>query len=159
MLRQLAGQISAHYSSSKIRNIHLRLFRLDHGPYTVYTFSDQRGPITIPFGVAHIYMAYIGKYSPPPPRATSAEGQRSFSKAWRLKTWLRSPMTQERFSIIWLSSKQPQRENRQICPTWQMNLMVVTIISKEISVYSKNPISWQWANKSRKNSGTLPPLK
>ena len=26
MLRQLTGQISAHYSSSKVRNTHLRLF-------------------------------------------------------------------------------------------------------------------------------------
>ena len=29
MLRQLTGQISAHYSSSKIRNTHLRIFRPD----------------------------------------------------------------------------------------------------------------------------------
>ena len=29
MLQQLTGQILAHYSSSKIRNTHLRLFRLD----------------------------------------------------------------------------------------------------------------------------------
>ena len=35
MLRQLTGQISAHYSSSKIRNTHLPLFRLDQGPHTV----------------------------------------------------------------------------------------------------------------------------
>ena len=32
MLRQLTGQIPAHYCSSKIRNTHLRLFRLDQGP-------------------------------------------------------------------------------------------------------------------------------
>ena len=35
MLRQLTGQISAHYPSSKIRNTHLRLFRSDQGPHTV----------------------------------------------------------------------------------------------------------------------------
>ena len=35
MLRQLTGQISAHYSSSKIRNTHLPLFRPDQGPHTV----------------------------------------------------------------------------------------------------------------------------
>ena len=36
MLRQLTGQISAHYPSSKIRNTHLRLFRPDEVPHTVY---------------------------------------------------------------------------------------------------------------------------
>ena len=35
MLRQLTGQIPAHYPSSKIRNTNLRLFRPDHGPHTV----------------------------------------------------------------------------------------------------------------------------
>ena len=35
MLRQLSGQISAYYFSSKIRNTHLRLFRPDQGPHTV----------------------------------------------------------------------------------------------------------------------------
>ena len=35
MLRQLTGQISAHYSSSKIKKTYLRLFRLDQGPHTV----------------------------------------------------------------------------------------------------------------------------
>ena len=37
MLRQLPGrQISVHYSSFKIRNTHLRLFRPDQGPHTVH---------------------------------------------------------------------------------------------------------------------------
>ena len=35
MLRQSTGQISAHCSSSKIKNTHLRLFRLDQGPRAV----------------------------------------------------------------------------------------------------------------------------
>ena len=35
MLRQLTGQISAHYSSSKIKKTYLRLFRPDQGPHTV----------------------------------------------------------------------------------------------------------------------------
>ena len=35
MLRQLTGQISAHYSSSKTLNTHLHLFRPDQGPHTV----------------------------------------------------------------------------------------------------------------------------
>ena len=33
ILRQLTGQISAHYSSSRIRNTHLRLFRPDQEPH------------------------------------------------------------------------------------------------------------------------------
>lgn len=37
MLLQLSGQISAHCSSSEIRNTHLRLFRPDQGPHTVHT--------------------------------------------------------------------------------------------------------------------------
>ena len=36
MLRQLTGQISAHYPSSKIRNTHFRLFRPDQGPHIVH---------------------------------------------------------------------------------------------------------------------------
>ena len=35
MLRQLTGQISANYSSSKVRNTHLRLFRPGQGPLTI----------------------------------------------------------------------------------------------------------------------------
>ena len=35
MLRQLTGKMSAHYSSSKIRNTHFRLFPPDQGPHTV----------------------------------------------------------------------------------------------------------------------------
>ena len=35
MLEQLTGQISAHHSSSKIRNTHLPLFRTDQGQHTV----------------------------------------------------------------------------------------------------------------------------
>ena len=40
MLRQFTGQISAHYSSSKIRNTHLRLFCPDQGPHTVRILGD-----------------------------------------------------------------------------------------------------------------------
>ena len=36
MLRQLIGKISAHYSSYKIINTLLRLFRPDQGPHTVH---------------------------------------------------------------------------------------------------------------------------
>ena len=38
MLRQLTGQISAHYSSSNKRKTHLRFFRPDQGPHTVHIF-------------------------------------------------------------------------------------------------------------------------
>ena len=40
MLRQLTGQISAHYSSSKIRNTHLRLFHPDQGEHTVQPMDE-----------------------------------------------------------------------------------------------------------------------
>ena len=36
MLRQLTAQISAHYSSCKIKDTHLRLFRPDQGSHTVH---------------------------------------------------------------------------------------------------------------------------
>ena len=39
MIRQLSGQISAHCSSSKIRNTHLSLFHPDQGPHTVQCSS------------------------------------------------------------------------------------------------------------------------
>ena len=48
MLRQLTGQIIAHYSSSKIRKTHLCLFRLDQGPHT--TFSKiQKKKMFLPY--------------------------------------------------------------------------------------------------------------
>ena len=40
-LRELTGQISAHYSSFEIKNNHLRLFRQDQGPHTVLFASDM----------------------------------------------------------------------------------------------------------------------
>ena len=39
----------------------------DHNGQNLYPFSDQNGSKTIPFGVAHTYIAYIGEYPPPPP--------------------------------------------------------------------------------------------
>ena len=41
MLRELTGQILAHYSSFEIKNTHLRLFRPDQGPHTVLFTSDM----------------------------------------------------------------------------------------------------------------------
>ena len=40
---------------------------LDQNEQSVYPFSDQNAPPTIPFGVAHTYMAYIREYLAPPP--------------------------------------------------------------------------------------------
>ena len=40
-LPQLTGQISAHYSSSKIRKPNLRLFRPDQGPRAVLEVASK----------------------------------------------------------------------------------------------------------------------
>ena len=41
----------------------------DQNGQSVHWFSDQKGPKTLPFGVAHTYMTYIREYTtPPPPR-------------------------------------------------------------------------------------------
>ena len=50
---------------------------------------------------------------------SDAVGERSFSAARKLKTWLRSTMTQERFSNL----KQPQKENRQLCLAEVANIL------------------------------------
>ena len=44
--------------------------------------------------------------------ATSASGERSFSTARRLKTWLRSTMTQERFSNLKILNSHKERTER-----------------------------------------------
>ena len=44
--------------------------------------------------------------------ATSAAGERSFSTARRLKTWLRSSMTQERFSNLTILNSHKDRTDR-----------------------------------------------
>jgi len=44
--------------------------------------------------------------------ATSASGERSFSTARRLKTWLRSKMTQERFSNLTILNSHKERTER-----------------------------------------------
>ena len=38
----------------------------DKSGQNLYPISDQNGSKTIVFGVAHIYMAYIREYPPPP---------------------------------------------------------------------------------------------
>ena len=48
--------------------------------------------------------------------ATSAAGERSFSSARRLKTWLRSTMTQTRFSNLTILNTQKQRTDK-LCLT------------------------------------------
>ena len=42
MLRQLTGQIIAHYSSSKIRKTHLCLSRLDQEPHTTFSKIQKK---------------------------------------------------------------------------------------------------------------------
>ena len=44
--------------------------------------------------------------------ATSAAGERSLSTAWRLKTWLRSIMKQERFSNLMVLNIHKERTDR-----------------------------------------------
>ena len=44
--------------------------------------------------------------------ATSAAGERSFSTAWRLKTWLRSKVNQERFSNLTVLNIHKERTDR-----------------------------------------------
>ena len=44
--------------------------------------------------------------------ATSAAGERSFSSARRLKTWLRSTMTQARFSNLTILNTHKQRTDK-----------------------------------------------
>ena len=46
--------------------------------------------------------------------ATSAAGKRSFSTAWRLKTWLRVTMTQERFSNLTILNSQKERTDPKL---------------------------------------------
>ena len=43
----------------------------DQTEQSLYPFSDQKGPKTLPFGAAHTYMAYIREYPLPPPWATT----------------------------------------------------------------------------------------
>ena len=44
--------------------------------------------------------------------STSAASERSFSTAWRLKTWLRSRMNQERFSNLTVFNIHKERTDR-----------------------------------------------
>ena len=48
--------------------------------------------------------------------AISAAGESSFSSAWRLKTWLRSTMTQTRFSKLTIPYTHKQRTDK-LCLT------------------------------------------
>ena len=72
---------------------------------------------------------------------SGAVGERSFSAARKLKTWLRSTMTQERFSNL----KQPQKENRQICLADVANILKFAVrnykTGKKKFRYIKSPPS------------------
>ena len=71
---------------------------------------------------------------------SDAVGERSFSAARKLKTWLRSTMTQERFSNL----KQPQKENRHICLAEVANILKFAVrnykTGKKISVYKESTL-------------------
>ena len=43
---------------------------------SVYPFSDQKAPKTIPFGAAHTYMAYKKEQLPPPPPGRESAADR-----------------------------------------------------------------------------------
>ena len=38
----------------------------DQNGRSLHSFSDQKGPKTLPFEAAHTYMAYIREFPPPP---------------------------------------------------------------------------------------------
>ena len=60
--------------------------------------------------------------------ATSAAGERSFSSARRLKTWLRSMMTQTRFSNLTILNTQKQRTDK----------LCLIDVANEFAVLNKN---------------------
>ena len=53
-------------------------------------------------------------------------GERSFSVAWKLKTWLYSTMTKERFSNLTVLNSYKNRADKFASLTWQLNLLFVT---------------------------------
>ena len=60
MLRQLTGQISAHYSPSKTRNTHLRLFRPHQGPSTVQQYPiSHKNPSIITFRMKKVDSLFL----------------------------------------------------------------------------------------------------
>ena len=71
---------------------------------------------------------------------SDAVGERSSSAARKLKTWLHSTMTQERFSNL----KQPQKENRHICLAEVANILKFAVrnykTGKKISVYKESTL-------------------
>ena len=45
-------------------------------------FQTKKAPKTIPFRVAHTYMAYIGEYLPPPPSLLTPGKDSGFATSW-----------------------------------------------------------------------------
>ena len=60
---------------------------------------------------------------------SGSAGERSFSAAWRLKTWLRLTIIQESFSNLTELNSHKERTGKCALPTWQINLLILTIIS------------------------------
>ena len=70
--------------------------------------------------------------------ATSAAGKRSFSTARRLKTRLRSTMTQERFSNLTVLTLIEKEQTDFLFVTLQTNLQIATVTQSEILVSLKH---------------------
>ena len=64
--------------------------------------------------------------------ATSATGERSFSTARRLKTWLRPTMIQERFSNLTILNSHKERSDRISLLDIANELQIATVTESEI---------------------------
>ena len=84
-------------------------------------------------------MAYIGSTPAPDNQRSRTKVLFNGSKVKNLATLNNDPRKVQ-YNLTVLNS-QKERTDKFALPTWQMNLVVVTIIGKEMSAYSKNPIS------------------
>ena len=85
-------------------------------------------------------MTYIGStLRPPGNKSSSTKILFNDSKVKYLAT-LNNDLRKVQYNLTVLNSHK-ERTDKFALPTWQMNLVVITIIGKEVPVYSKNPIS------------------
>ena len=59
---------------------------------------------------------------------SGSAGERSFSAAWRLRTWLRLTIIQESFSNLTVLNSHKERTGKCALPTRQINLLILTIL-------------------------------